>query len=114
MTCEFCGISLKGSRKKTVEHINISQPHQTHHFCSLSCKDRWCLQLQRYKARLIVIWSIGSYAGRYFFVKKLMKVRSPSLLSLATNRSYFKPKLQEIELLQLVNLHDRKVLKVRD
>lgn len=113
MICEFCGVSLKSPGKKIVEHINISQPQQSHQFCSQTCKDKWCLQLQKKKSRLIVIWSVGSYVGRYFFVKKLMKIRSPSLLGSETRKSYFKSNFHEVESLELVDLNGRKVLKVK-
>jgi hypothetical protein len=62
---------------------------------------------------VIVIWSLGFYVGRYFFVKKLMKIRSPSLLGSETHKSYFKSNFQEIESLELVDLNGRKVLKVK-
>ena len=113
MICEYCGDSIRSLGKKLVEHINISQPQQTHLYCSQSCKDKWCIQLLRKKTRLLVIWSVGSYVGRYFFVKKLMKVRSPSLLGSESNKSYFKSQFQEIEVLELVELNGKNVLKVK-
>jgi len=112
MICEYCGDSLKSTGKKAIEHVNVSQSQQTHYFCSLACKDKWCLQLQKNKSRLLVMWCIGSYVGRYFFIKKLMRVRSPSLLGSETNKSYFKSNFQEIEALELVELNGRKILKV--
>ena len=112
MICEYCGDSLRNPEKKILEHVNISQPRQTHHFCSQSCKDKWCLQLQKKKSRLLVMWSVGSYIGRYFFVKKLIKVRSPSLLGSETNKSYFKSDFYEIEALKLVEFKGKGVLKV--
>jgi len=114
MICEYCGDSLRNPEKKILEHVNISQPRQTHHFCSQSCKDKWCLQLQKKKSRLLVMWSVGSYIGRYFFVKKLIKVRSPSLLGSETNKSYFISNFQEIETLELVELNGKRVLKVKN
>ena len=113
MICEYCGDSIRSPRKKVVEHVNISQPRQTHHFCSQACKEKWCLQLQKNKSRLLVMWCIGSYVGRYFFVKKLMRVRSPSLLGSETNKSYFKSSFHEVEALEIVELNGRKVLKVK-
>jgi hypothetical protein len=59
------------------------------------------------------MWCIGSYVGRYFFVKKLMKVRSPSLLGSETNKSYFKSSFNEVEALELVELNGKRVLKVK-
>ncbi|NVM16973.1 MAG: hypothetical protein HWN80_04605 [Candidatus Lokiarchaeota archaeon] len=113
MICEYCGDSLRCPGKNIIEHINISQPRQIHLFCSHVCKDKWCIQLQRNKSRLLVMWSVGSYIGRYFFVKKLMNVHSPSLLGSETNKSYFKSNFREIEVLELVELNGKKVLKVR-
>ena len=112
MICEYCGGSIRNPGKKAVEHVNVSQPRQTHYFCSQGCRSKWCLQLQKNKSRLLVMWCIGSYVGRYFFVKKLMKVRSPSLLGSESNKSYFKSNFQEIEALKLVELNGKKVLKV--
>ena len=62
---------------------------------------------------MIVVWSVGSYIGRYFFIKKLMKVHSPSLLGSETHKSYFKSNFHEMEALELVELNGKKVLKVR-
>ena len=113
MICEYCGIALKSLGKKIVEHINISQPQKTHYFCSQVCKDKWCLQLQKNKTRLLVTWCVGSYIDRYFFVKKLMRVHSPSLLGSESNKSYFKSNFQEVETLELVEFNGKRVLKVR-
>jgi hypothetical protein len=113
MICEYCGISLKSLGKKAVEHVNVSQPKKIHSFCSQSCKDNWCLQLQKNKSRLLVTWCIGAYIGRYFFVKKLMRVRSPSKLGTESNKSYFKANIQEVERLEIVEFNGRKVLKVK-
>ncbi|MHA2289904.1 MAG: hypothetical protein ACXABG_14055 [Promethearchaeota archaeon] len=113
MICEYCGASLKSLGKKAVEHVNISQPKKTHYFCSQACKDKWCLQLQRNKTRLLVTWCVGSYIDRYFFVKKLMRVRSPSLLGSESNKSYFRANFHEVEMLELVEFNGKKVLKVK-
>ncbi|MBY9013112.1 MAG: hypothetical protein KGD70_12125, partial [Candidatus Lokiarchaeota archaeon] len=95
------------------EHVNISQSRQTHNFCSHTCKDKWCVQLQKNKSRLLVTWSIGYFVGRYFFVKKLMKVHSPSLLGSESNKSYFRSNFHEVETLELVELDGKRVLKVK-
>lgn len=113
MICEYCGESLRGSEKKKVEHVNIAQNTKIHRFCSPRCKDKWCLQIQNRKSRLLVIWAIGSYIDKYFFVKELMKVRSPSKLGLEAKKSYFKHNFQEIERLELVKSNGKKVLKVK-
>jgi len=112
MICEYCGESFKGSEKKLVEHVNIAQKTRSHRFCSLRCKDKWCLQVQTRKSRMLVIWAIGSYIDKYFFLKKLMKVRSPSLLGSETKKSYFKSNFNKIEKLELINSNGKKVLKV--
>ena len=80
MICKYCGESFKDSEKKIVEHVNIAQKTKRHRFCSPRCKDKWSLQVQNKKSRMIVIWAIGSYIDQYYFIKKLMKVHSPSLL----------------------------------
>jgi len=111
--CEYCGESFKSSETKKVEHVNIAQNTKKHQFCSTVCKDKWSLQVQTRKSRMLVIWAIGSYIDKYFFLKKLMKVRSPSLLGSETKKTYFKSNFEEIETLELVNSNGKKVLKVK-
>ncbi len=115
MICEYCGESFKiqGSEKKKVEHVNIAQKTRTHCFCSSRCKDKWCFQVQNRKSRMLVIWAIGSYIDKYFFLKKLMKVRSPSILGSETKKTYFKSNFDEIETLELIKSNGKKVLKVK-
>jgi len=113
MICEYCGESFKGSDRKKVEHVNIAQKTRKHLFCSPGCKDKWSLQVQNRRSRMLVIWAIGSYIDKYFFLKKLMKVRSPSLLGSETKKSYFKSNFEEIETLELVESNGKKVLKVK-
>ena len=111
--CEYCGESFKSSENKKVEHVNIAQKTRTHRFCSPGCKEKWSLQVQNRRSRMLVIWAIGSYIDKYFFLKKLMKVRSPSLLGSETKKSYFKSNFEEIETLELVETNGKKVLKVK-
>jgi hypothetical protein len=113
MICEYCGESFKDSEKGIVEHVNIAQKTKRHRFCSPRCKDKWSLQIQNRKSRMLVIWAIGSYIDQYFFIKKLMKVCSPSLLGSEIKKSYFKPNFNEVETLELVNSNGKKVLKVK-
>lgn len=113
MICEYCGEPFKDSEKKIVEHVNIAQKTKKYRFCSPGCKDKWCLQVQNRKSRMLVIWAIGSYIDKYFFIKKLMKVCSPSLLGSETKKSYFKSNFNQIETLELVNSNGKKVLKVK-
>ena len=93
--------------------MNLAQKTRRHRFCSPDCKDKWSLQIQNRKSRMLVIWAIGSYIDKYFFLKKLMKVRSPSLLGSETKKSYFKSNFEEIEPLELVESNGKKVLKVK-
>ena len=113
MICKYCGELFKDSEKKIVEHVNIAQETKKHRFCSAKCKDKWSLQVQNRKSRMLVIWAIGSYIDKYFFIKKLMKVRSPSLLGSETKKNYFKSNFNQIEPLELVNSNGNKVLKVK-
>lgn len=113
MIYKYCGELFKDSEKKIVEHVNIAQITARHRFCSPRCKDKWCLQVQNRKSRMLVIWAIGSYIDKYFFIKKLMKVHSPSLLGSETKKSYFKSNFNEVETLELVNSNGKKVLKVK-
>jgi len=93
--------------------VNIAQKTKRHRFCSLRCKDKWCSQVQNRKSRDLIIWAIGSYIDKYYFIKKLMKVHSPSLLGSETKKSYFKSNFNEIEKLELVISNGNKVLKVK-
>jgi recombinational DNA repair protein RecR len=112
--CEYCGESFNARALiKKIEHVNIAQSTRRHRFCSTKCKDKWCLQVQSRKSRILVIWAIGSYIDKYFFLKKHIKVRSPSLLGSETKKSFFKSNFDEIEALELVNLNGKKVLKVK-
>ena len=111
--CEYCGVPFRGSENKMVEHVNIAQKTCKHRFCSLKCKEKWSLQVQSRKSRMLVIWAIGSYIDKYFFVKELMKVRSPSLLGSETKKTFFKSNFNEIKILELVNSNGKKVLKVK-
>lgn len=113
MICEYCGEPFKDSEKKIVEHVNITQKTKRQRFCSPRCKDKWCLQVQNRKSRILVIWAIGSYIDKYFFIKKVIKVHSPSLLGSETKKSYFKSNFNEIEKLELVKSNGKKVLKVK-
>ena len=113
MICEYCGESVKDSEKKPIVHMNIAQNTKMHRFCSPRCKNRWCLQVQNMNSRMLVIWAIGSYIDKYFFVKELLKVRSPSMLGSETKKSYFKSNFNQIETLELVNSNGKKVLKVK-
>jgi hypothetical protein len=112
--CEYCGESFKSSEKEIIEHVNIAQSSRRHQFCSPRCKNMWSFQVQNKKSRMLVIWAIGSYVDKYFFLKKLMKVRSPSLLGSETKKSYFKSNFDAIETLELVNSNGKKVLKVKN
>jgi len=114
MICEYCGESFKDS-EKIIEHVNIAQKTKRHRFCSPRCKDKWSLQVQNRKSRMLVIWAIGfaQPIDKYFFIKKLMKVHSPSLLGSETKKSYFKSNFNQIETLELVNSNGKKVLKVK-
>ncbi len=113
MICKYCGEPFKDSEKKKVEHVNIAQKTKTHRFCSPRCKNKWSLQVQNRKQRIIIIWAIGSYIDKYFFIKKLMKVHSPSLLGSETKKTYFKSNFNQIETLELTNSNGKKVLKVK-
>ena len=114
MICEYCGkIFDSKALKKKIEHVNIAQTTRRHRFCSLICKEKWCLQVQNRRSRMLVIWAIGSYVDKYFFLKKLMKVRSPSLLGSETKKTYFKSNFDEIETLELVKSNGKKILKVK-
>lgn len=113
MICEYCLKALHGLKKKIIKHVNVSQDSREHYFCSHSCKDRWCFRLQRATERILVVWSIGSYLDRFFFVKKLVKVRNASQIGSEGKKSFFTAHIVNIDSLELVESNGRKMLKVR-
>ncbi len=112
MLCEYCGITLQGTKKKIVRHVNVSQSAREHYFCSQSCKDKWCFRLQQATQRIFVVWSLGSYLDRFFFVKKLVKVRNASQLGSEGKKSFFTAPIAKVDRLELVESGGRKMLKV--
>ncbi len=49
MNCEYCG---KTKGRINVKHINICQPIQSHSFCSKTCKNNWCFDIQKGKIKI--------------------------------------------------------------
>jgi len=113
MLCEYCGNALHGPKTRLIKHVNVSQSAREHYFCSQSCKDKWCFRLQRATQRILIVWSIGSYLDRFFFVKKLVKVRNASQVGSEGKKSFFTAHLAEIDRLELVESHGKKLLTVR-
>jgi len=46
MLCDYCGKSMN---KSNITHTNICQPNSNHVFCSKTCKNKWCLEIQKGK-----------------------------------------------------------------
>ncbi len=113
MICEYCGGILNGLKKKIVRHVNISQSAREHFFCSQSCKDKWCFRVQQTTQRTLVVWSIGSYLSRYFFVKKMVKVRNASQVGSEGKKSFFTANIALIDCLELEESGGKKMLKVK-
>lgn len=113
MICEFCGVTLHALKKRLVRHVNISQSSREHYFCSQSCKDEWCYRVQRINQRTLVVWSVGSYLSRFFFVKKLVTVSNASQVGSEGKKSFFTANIALIELLELVESEGKKTLKVK-
>ena len=112
MICEFCG-KYFSKISSPIEHVNIAQPLKTHYFCSHICKDKWCFNVKNRKSRILIIWMIGEYQDKSYFIKKLVKVSSPSLLGSEGKNSYFTSNLNKIERLELINSLGRTVLSVK-
>ncbi len=49
MNCEYCG-KIMGRIK--VKHINICQPIPSRIFCSKTCKNNWCFDIQKGKIKI--------------------------------------------------------------
>jgi len=113
MNCEYCLNVLRELKKKPIVHVNVSQSARKHYFCSQSCKDKWCFRLQQATQRILVVWSIGAYSNRYFFVKKLVKVRNASQVGSEVEKSFFSTPIAKIDRLELVESGGKKMLKVR-
>ena len=113
MICEYCGVTLQGLKKKHVRHVNISQSAREHYFCSQTCKDKWSYRVQQRTQRILVVWSIGSYLNRFFFVKKLVKVRNASQVGSEGKKSFFTFNIALVDCLELVEFEGKKTLKVR-
>lgn len=112
MTCEYCRIAFHKLKKKPIKHVNVSQSTREHYFCCLSCKDKWCFRVQQATQRILVVWSIGAYLDRFFFVKKMVKVRNPSQVGSEGEKSFFTTPIAKVDRLELVESNGRKVLKV--
>jgi len=111
MSCEHCGIKLR-RKESIITHINIAQPLKEHHFCSELCKNKWCYRVQRKTHVYVVMWALGRFKDRYFFIKKKKKTNSPSLVGTDGSKSYFFSQLNQIEVLELKELNGRWVLAI--
>ncbi len=49
MNCEYCG---KIMGRINVKHINICQPIPSRIFCSKTCKNSWCFDIQKGKIKI--------------------------------------------------------------
>lgn len=111
MSCEHCGIKL-GRKGSAITHTNIAQPLKEHHFCSETCKDKWCFRIQKKTYVYVVMWALGQFKDRYFFIKKKKKTNSPSLIGADGSKSYFFSQLSQVEPLELKELNGRRVLTI--
>jgi hypothetical protein len=101
MRCDFCGKNLSKERQKLYQHVNINQSIQIHAFCSKECRENWCYQLQTKKCRIIVIWALGSFLNRYYFIQKYVKAKNLIHFGIENGVSYFSPELDNIKQLNL-------------
>jgi hypothetical protein len=93
MICEYCGKLFSKLKKGRIEHINITQETQKHLFCSIKCKEEWCLHIKKHPIGVMVMWSIGHFNNRFFFVKNFKRVRYPSFIGTEIRYSRFAPSL---------------------
>ncbi len=63
--------------------------------------------------RTLVLWSLGSYLTRFFFVKKLVTVRNTSQVGSEGKKSFFTANIALIDRLELVESEGKKTPKVR-
>lgn len=109
MRCEYCGLKL-GTKSSDITHINITQAQKEHYFCSELCKNKWCFRIQKSSYVVLILWSIGKFRDRYFFVKKKRKTNSLSSIGMEGSKSYFTSPLRHIELLIYKKIAGRDVL----
>ena len=46
LNCDYCG---KMMNKSNIKHTNICQNKPNHIFCSKTCKNKWCFDIQKGK-----------------------------------------------------------------
>jgi len=100
LICEHCKNKLETKSHKKI-HINIAQPLKTHFFCSDSCRDKWCHQIQKRRTVLVYLWAIGRFNNNFYFLKKKLKTRNIEYIGANGVNSYFTSHLTQIEPLEL-------------
>jgi hypothetical protein len=104
MKCEYCDKNIRG---KGVLLINIFQKPSARLFCTMKCKKDWSIDTQKGKTRKAVIWAIGNYYNKCFFLKKVINIS-------ASRREFsrFTHDLDKMERLELISQGNMKILKV--
>ena len=104
MKCEYCDKNVRG---KGVLLINILQKPSARVFCSKKCKSSWSIDTQKGNNRKAVVWAIGTYYNKSFFIQKVINIS-------ASRRVYsrFTENLNKLEKLELVNSGILKFLRV--
>ena len=104
MKCEYCDKNVKG---RGVLLINLLQKPSVRVFCSKKCKIDWSFTSQKGIKKKAVVWAIGAYYNKSFFIQKVINIS-------ASRRIYsrFTKNLNKIEKLELVNDGILKYLRV--
>lgn len=111
MNCNYCGKKITGSE---IKHVNIGQSNKVRNFCSKSCKKSWCFEICKTKNKTAIMWALGKYSTQFFFVKKVISLKSKSFLIELKNRSFFSKDLRQYETLELSKREDGNLfLKVK-
>ena len=107
MHCENCQKKIRKFKRLLNKHVNVCQANAMKYFCSKKCKKKWILKFLEDQSKKVVIWTIGEYYDKCFFVRKIISVRLAGSI-----RSCFANDLHKIERLELVNTGVLKILRV--
>jgi len=103
-TCWYC---LKSFSHQPVRFVNVAHNPSEMIFSSFRCKAEWCFDTQQQKLSEMVEWMVGTYRGKFYFIKRIRKNRAQNSKS-----SRFSRDLRKIQPLELRKQGPLKILKV--
>lgn len=93
LLCEYCRKLISG---KGVKLINLAIKVSIRLFCSKKCKDLWVFNYQANRKGGVVAWVIGTYFDKFYFIKRILKVKGPNRQITYFSNDINKPKSLEI------------------